>query len=79
MTYCLVNNTVQSASHMDPTPTSVLGKDGMMYPVVGKSVANCGIGSVAVAGDISTCPLAVPTLIYEALVLGGPCGSDGAM
>ena len=58
---------------MGPTPTCVLVKYGMRYPVVGKSASNYGIGSVAVAGDISTCPLAVPTLIYEALVLGGPC------
>ena len=37
VTSCLVNTTVQSASHMGPTPTSVLLKEVMMYPVVGKS------------------------------------------
>ena len=57
----------------------MLVKDGMMYPVFGKSDFNCGIGSVAVSDDISTCTFAVPKLICEALVLGGPCGSDGAM
>ena len=40
VTSCLVNNTVQSALHMGPTPTSVLVKDGMMYPAVGKYSAN---------------------------------------
>ena len=64
---------------MGPTPISVLVKEGMMYPVVGKSAANWGMGSVAFSGDCSTCPLAVTTLIFEALVSGGPCGADGAM
>ena len=64
---------------MGPTPTSVLVKYGMMYPVVGKYSANCGIGSVSVADNLYTCPVYVPTLIFEALVLGGPCGSDGSM
>ena len=72
MTYCLVNNTVQSASHMGPTPTGVLVKDGIMYRVVGKYATNGGIGSVAVADKLSTCTVAVPTILYEALVLGGP-------
>ena len=40
VTYCLVNNTVQSASHMGLTPTSVLVKYGMMNPLVGNSFAN---------------------------------------
>ena len=64
---------------MGPTPTSMLVKDGMMYPVVEKYSSNCGIGSVAVANDLSTRPVAVPTLICEALVLGGPCSDDGVM
>ena len=50
-----------------------------MYPVVGKSDYNCGIGIVAVDDDISTCPFAVPTLICEALMLRGSCGADGGM
>ena len=50
-----------------------------MYPVVGKSDSNCDIGSVAVADDLSKCPFSVTTLICEALVLGGPCGADGAI
>ena len=64
---------------MGPTPTRVLLKDGMMYPVVVKSSANCGIGSVAVADVLSIFPVALPKLICEALVLVGQCGSDGAM
>ena len=40
VTSCLVKNIVQSASHLDPTLTSVLVKEGMMYPVVGKSAVN---------------------------------------
>ena len=51
----------------------------MMYPVVGKSAAKCGTGSVEVADDLSTCPVAVPTLICEPLVLVGTCRADGAM
>ena len=64
---------------MGSTPTSMLVKYGMMYPVVVKSDANVGIGSVAVFGDLSTCPVAMPTLICEVLVLGVPWGADGAM
>ena len=33
VTSCFANNPVQSASHMGPTPTRVLMKDGIMYPV----------------------------------------------
>ena len=64
---------------MGPTPMSVLVKDGMMYPVVGKSAANWGIGRVAFDDYFSTCQLAMPTLIVAALVSGGPCGAVGAM
>ena len=64
---------------MGPTPTSVLVKEGMMYPVVGKSDSNCGIGNIAVSENLSTCPFAVPTLICESLLLGVTCGANGAM
>ena len=53
---------------MGPTPISALVKAGMMYPVVGKSDSNFGIGSIAVAENFSTYPFSVPTLIGEALV-----------
>ena len=76
---CLVNTTVQSALHMGPTPTSVLVKEEMIYPVVVKSDSKCRIGSVSVADNLSTCKFSVSTLIFEALVLGGPCGADGEM
>ena len=79
VTSCLVNKTVQSASHMGPIPTRVLVKDDMMYPVVVKSATNCGIGIVAVADDLSTRMLALPTIICEALVLGGQSGDYGEM
>ena len=79
ITSFLVNKTVQSTLHMGTTPTSVLEKYGMMYPVIGKSSASCGIGSLAVSDNLSTFPVAVPTLIYVALMLGGTCGSDEAM
>ena len=75
----LVNNTVQSASHMGLTPTRVLVKDGMVYPVVLKSATNCRIGSKAVADDLSICLLPAPTLLCKALVLVGPCGDYGEM
>ena len=64
---------------MGPTPMIVLVNDGMMYPVVGKYAANCGIGRVAFSANVSTCTLAVPTLILAALVSFGPCGAVGAM
>ena len=79
VTSCLLNTTVQFASQMGPTPISVLVKVGMMYPVVGKSAANWGIGRVAVATDVATCPLPVPNLIVLTLVASGPCGAFGAI
>ena len=75
----LGNATVQFALQIGPTPTIVLVKKRMMYPIVGKSDANCWIGSVVVADNLSTCTFAFTTLICEALVLGGPCGADWAM
>ena len=58
-------------------PSIVLVREGMMYPVAGKSTANWGIGSIAVDDEFSTFPFDVPTLIVAALVLVGPCGADG--
>ena len=74
-----MKTTVQSASHMGPTPTSVLVKEGMMYTVVGKTAANLGIDVIAVDDYFSTCLFAVPALIVEVILLGGSCGADGAM
>ena len=79
VTSCFLNTTVQFVSQMGPTPISVLVKLGMMYPVVGKSAANCGIGRVAFASDVDTCPFAVPTLIVVALVSSGTCGVFSAI
>ena len=64
---------------MGQTPTSVFVKSGMTYTVVGMSAANYGIGRVAFAADVVTCPLAVPTLIVAALLSSSPCGAFGAM
>ena len=65
---CFLNTTVQFASQMGPIPIIVFVNVGMMYPIVGKSAANCGIGSVDFSVDIETCPFSVPTLILLALV-----------
>ena len=58
---------------------SVLVNYFIIYPVVGKSSANCVIGRVSVAADVATCPLDVPTLIVSALVSSGPSGAFGEM
>ena len=65
-----MNKTLQSASQIGPIPINVLVKEGMMYPVVGKSAAYCGTGSVAVAVDLNICPFAVPTVIGVDFVSG---------
>ena len=57
----------------------MLVKVGMMYPVVGKSSANCGIGRVAFAADVATWPFYVPAFIVVALVSSGPCGAFGTI
>ena len=68
VTYYFLNTNAQFVSQIGPTPISVFVNVGMMYPVVGKSASNCGIGSVAIAFYIDTCTFAVPTLILLALV-----------
>ena len=40
VTSFFLNTTVQIASHMGPTPMSILVNYGTMYPIVGKSAAN---------------------------------------
>ena len=79
VTSYFLNTTVQFASQMGMIPISVFVNVGMMYPVVGKFAANCGIGSVAFVVDIATCPFAVPTLILLVLVSSGPCGAFGVI
>ena len=79
VTSCFLNTTLQFASQMGPIKISVLVNVGMVYPVVGEYAANCGIGSVAFAADVFTCPFAVPTLVLVALVYSGPCGAFGAI
>ena len=74
VTYSFINTTVQFASQIGPTPMSVFVKVGMMYPFVGKSEFNCGMGSIAVSIEISTCPFAVHTLICFSVVLIFPYG-----
>ena len=46
-----------------------------MYPIVGKSASNCGIGSVAFADDGAIFPFAEPTLLLVVLVSIGQCGA----
>ena len=79
VTSCFLNTTVQFASQMGPIPISVFVNVGMMYPIVGKSTANCGIGSVAFSVDVTTCPFDVPTMILLAFVSIEPCGAFGAI
>ena len=64
---------------MGPTTMSVLVKAAMMYPVVGKYAANCGMCRVYFTANVATSPFAVPTLIVAALVSSSPCGAFGAM
>ena len=42
----------------------------MMYPFVWKSAANLGMGSVAVAADLTNFPFALPTIIGVDFVSG---------
>ena len=49
VTSFFLNTTVQIASHMGPTPMSILVNYGTMYPIVGKSAANWGMGRVSFA------------------------------
>ena len=79
VTSCLANKTVQSASQMGQTPTRILVTYVMMYPVFGKYAANWGIGSEAVADNLTTCPVAVSKLIFGLLVLADTCGAVGEM
>ena len=53
VTSCFLNTTVKFASQMGPIPINVFVNVGMMYPVLGKSAANCGIGSVAFVADVA--------------------------
>ena len=73
------NTTVQFASQIGLTPMSVFVKVGMMYPFVGKYEFDCGMGSVAVAIELATCPFAVPTLICFSVVSISPYGAFGTM
>ena len=63
-----LKTTVQFETKIGPTTISVFVNVRMMYPLVGKSVANCEIGSVDFALDIDTCTFAVPNIICFAVV-----------
>ena len=65
-----MNKTLHSASQIGPTPINVLVKEVMMYPVVGKSTADCVMGSVSVAIYFTICPFSVSTVIGVAFVSG---------
>ena len=79
VTSCFVKRTVQFALQMGPIPMMVFVKEGMTYPVVGKSFFSCGIGSVAVAEEDSTWPLAGSTQTCVLMVAGVPCGATCAI
>ena len=49
----------------------------MVFPSQGMLWPCCSIGSVAVDDDDTTFPLAVPTCIFGAAVIIGPCGACG--
>ena len=51
----------------------------MICPSQGMSWTCCGMGSVTIADDGTTCPLALPTCIFGAVVFIGPCGACGAI
>ena len=57
----------------------VFVKVGMMYPFVGKSAFNCGMGSVVVAIELDTFPFDVPTLICFSVVSISLYDAFGAM
>ena len=73
------NVTVQPALQIGPIPANVFVKVGMICPLQGMSWPCCGMGSVAVADNNTIFPLAVPTCIFGAAVLIGPCGACGAI
>ena len=67
-----VNVTVQPVSKIGHMPTNVFVKVGMICPSHGMSWPCCGMGSVAVYDNNTTCLLAVPKCIFGAAVLIGP-------
>ena len=74
-----VNVTVHTALQIGLMPTNVFVKVGMICPSQGILWPCCGMGSIAVADDNTTCPLTVPTCIFGAAVFIGPCGACGAI
>ena len=60
-------------------PTNIFVKVGMICPSQGMSWPCCGMGSVSVADDDTTFPLAVPTCIFGAAVFLFPYGACGAI
>ena len=70
--------TVQTASQIGPMLNNLFVKVGIICPSQGMLWPCCGMGSVDVADDDTTGPLAVPTCIFGAAVFIGPCGAWGA-
>ena len=70
---------MQPTSQIGPMPTNIFVKIGMICPSQGMLWPCYGMGSVVVADDYTTCPLAVPTCIFGAAVFIGPCGACGAI
>ena len=55
VTSSFLNTTVQSASQIGPNPMSVFLNVGIIKPFIGKFAFTCGMGSVAMAVEFSTC------------------------
>ena len=74
-----VNVTVHPASQIGPIPTNVFLKLGMICLSQGMSWPCCGMGSVSVVDDDTTCLLTVPKCIFGATMYIGPCGACGTI
>ena len=61
-----VNVTVQSASHIRPTPIKVFWNPGMICPVTGNPEGIFGRFNSPVPVDCWDCPVAVPTVNFGA-------------
>ena len=65
-TAVLVNVTIQSASHIGPTPIKVCLHPGRICPVTGKLAGSLGRLSLPVPMETWVWPVAVPTVTFVA-------------
>ena len=71
--YCTVVFTKQDVTLLSPKGKAIITGWGE------KKLPRLWRFALKPTDEFSTCPLAVPTLIFSALVTGVPCGADGAM